>query len=115
MSAAKYATNKGTAVLYEVRTYENDVGRTVHEVRSPAGVSLGNYSDYHTALVRATFLARMSEDYKASDLRHTTTPGMYIEVCYAAYVKSMRLIGAQIAPPRDHWEELVATAIRRAL
>lgn len=101
-------------MLYEVHTYENDVGRTVHEVRSPSGVNMGNYSTHYAALVRATFLARMSEDYKASDLRHTTTPGMYIEMCYAAYVKSMRLINGKIVP-RDHWEQLVAAAARRAL
>lgn len=102
-------------MLYEVHTYENDVGRTVHEVRSPAGVNLGNYSDYHAALVRATFLARMSEDAKTSNIsQRWQTPGMYIEVCFAAYIKSMRLIGAPVLT-RAEWENAVATAPRNAL
>jgi hypothetical protein len=98
-------------MLYEVHTYDNDVGRTVHEVRSPSGLNLGNFSSYQAALVRATFLARMRKDYEASDMRHTTTPGMYVEQCFAAYVKSMRLIGAPVLP-RAEWERAVATAPR---
>lgn len=99
-------------MIFEVETIKNDVGHEVHEVRQkPSNVLLGVYAqhNYHEALVRATFLQRMHDDCREAGW--ASSPGMYIEACFSAYVRSMRLIGSQ-ALTRTAWESAVATAPR---
>lgn len=99
-------------MLFEVKSTQNPVTFCdAHEVRRlPENLLVTSFDSYDEALVRATFLNRMHADHRAANWRKYSV-GFYIEACFSAYVKSMRLIGAQVLT-RQQWERAVAEAPR---